>query len=522
MGEQSSDIQRLRSAELVAGLSLATDLGTGFPLEHALRSCLLALWLGRASGLDDELLQEVFYVALLKYLGCTVTSHVSAQAFGDELGMGKWFATTDLGDPSEVMAALSENVGAGLPDAEHQALLARAMDSAALVAENPVQHCEVGRLLAIELGLPANVASALGQAFARWNGTGVPGVSGHDVMLSMRIALLTEEAERFARARGPKAAVEMVRHRSGQAYDPDLVEAFAAGAEDVLGGLDAVDCWSAVLDAEPGRRRWLEGDAVDRALLAVADFTDMKSPFLVGHSRAVAGLAASAAAASGLPTGDAVAVRRAAWLHDIGRVAVSSAIWAKPGSLTAAEWERVRLHPHYTDRVLARCGGLDAVRGIAAMHHERLDGSGYHRASQASAQPPAARLLAAADTYVALTEQRPHRPGYASQDAARILRDEVRAGRLDGAAASAVLAAAGQPRAIAKPMAPAGLTAREVEVLRVLARGLTTQEVAQILFISPKTADNHVQHIYGKLQVSTRAGAVLFAMSHGLIEAAAK
>jgi HD-GYP domain-containing protein (c-di-GMP phosphodiesterase class II) len=522
MHEQSFGEQRLRSAELVAGLSLATDLGTGFPLEHALRSCLLATWLGRACGLNDELLQEVFYVALLKYLGCTVTSHVSAQAFGNELGMGTWFATVDLGDPTQVMAALSENVGAGLPDAQRQALLARAMDSAALVAENPVQHCEVGRLLATELGLAENVATALGQAFARWNGAGVPGLRGDDIVLSMRIALLTEEAERYARARGPKEAAEMVRRRAGQAYDPELVDVFATGAEEVLGGLDAADCWSAVLDAEPGERRWLESEAVDRALVAVADFTDMKSPFLIGHSRAVADLAASAAAVSGLPAGDAVALRRAGWLHDLGRVAVSSAIWAKSGALTAAEWERVRLHPHFTDRVLARCGGLDALRGTAAMHHERLDGSGYHRGSGASAQPPIARMLAAADGFVALTETRPHRPAYVARDAARILHDEVRAGHLDGTAVSATLAAAGQPRAVSKAVAPAGLTAREVEVLRVLARGLTTAEIGEMLFISPKTADNHIQHIYEKLQVSTRAGATLFAMSHGLIEVAAR
>jgi len=515
-------VERVRSAELVASLSLATDLGTGFPLEHALRSCILATWLATECGLSDEQAQETYYVALLKYLGCTVTAHVSAEAFGNELGMGSWFATVDLGNPSEVMAALFENVGADLPEAQRQALLARASDSAALVAENPVQHCELGRLLATELGLAVNVATALGQAFARWNGTGVPGLSGDGIALSMRIALLTEEAERYARARGPKAAVDMVRLRAGQAYDPELAEIFSRGGEQILSGLDATDCWTAVLDAEPGQSCWLDGAAIDRALVAVADFTDLKSPFLIGHSRAVADIAASAATLSGLPTADSMALRRAGWLHDLGRVAVSSAIWAKPGPLTAAEWERVRLHPLYTDRVLARCSGLDNLRQIASMHHERLDGSGYHRGAGAAGQVPAARILAAADGFVALTESRPHRPAYRAEDAGRILGDEVRAGRLDGAATSAVLSAAGQPRTVSTSLAPAGLTPREVEVLRVLARGRTTREIAEIMFITPKTVDNHVQHIYEKLQVSTRAGATLFAMSHGLIEVTAR
>jgi HD-GYP domain-containing protein (c-di-GMP phosphodiesterase class II)/DNA-binding CsgD family transcriptional regulator len=503
MGYDNLDGGRIRSAELVACLSLATDLGTGFPLEHALRSCVLATGLGRACGVNDQHLQEVFYVALLKYLGCTVTSHVSAQVLGDELGM----------------ATLSENVGAGLAEAERLALLAKAAESPMLLVDNMAQHCELGQLLATELGLPATVSAALGHAFARWNGAGVPmGLGGEAIALSMRIALLTEEVERYARVRGPKAAVEMARHRAGAAYDPELVAVFAAGGEEILAGLDETDCWTAVLDAETGQHHSLSGDAVDRALVAVADFTDMKSPFLIGHSRAVADLAAGAATSAGLPASDSVKLRRAGWLHDLGRVAVSSAIWAKPGPLTSGEWERVRLHPHYTDRVLARSGQLAQLGGTAAMHHERLDGSGYHRGVGGSSQPLSARLLAAADVYVALTEERPHRPAYTPEHAARILGDEARAGRIDGGAAASVLAAAGHPRTRPRGLAPGDLTAREIDVLRALARGLTIREIAQQLFISPKTADNHIQHIYEKLQVSTRAGATLFAMRHGLLE----
>lgn len=362
------------------------------------------------------------------------------------------------------------------------------------------------------------IADALSQAFARWNGTGMPMVAGDAIALPIRIAVLTEEAERYARVRGPEAAVKVVQQRAGQSYDPGVATAFAESGIEMLEKLDKLDCWGEVLNAEPDPHRRLDGDQVDRALIAVADFTDMKSPFLLGHSRAVAETAAGAAVVSGLPAADVLGVRRAAWVHDLGRVAVSSAIWAKPGPLTEGEWERVRLHSHYTDRVLSRSDALAALRTTAALHHERIDGSGYHRGVPAAGQSPIARLLAAADVYSALTEQRPHREAFSPDRAAKILRDEATAGRLDGAATSAVLTASGQGRRGGRPLVPANLTARELEVLRALARGQTTKALAQSLFISAKTADNHVQHIYEKLAVSTRAGATLFALSHGLLD----
>ena len=515
----SNKLDSIRTAELVASLSLATDLGTGFPLEHALRSCLLATWTADLLGLTDEEIHEVYYVSLLKYLGCTVTAHVSARAMGDEVAMGSWFATVDLGDQREVMAMFGEKLGAGRPEAEQRAVLDGLMESLALFADNMAQHCELGRLLAVELGLPPAVSAALAQAFGRWNGTGMPpGLAGDAIAPAMRIAVLTEEAERYSRVRGPDSAIKAVQRRAGHSYDPDIAAAFAGNGAVMLEKLDQLDCWVEVLRVEPEPHRWLEGEEIDRALLALADFTDMKSPYLLGHSRAVANTAAAAAAASGLPHADVLAVRRAAWVHDLGRVAVSTAIWSKEGPLTEGEWERVRLHPHYTDRVLSRSGALAGLRTTAALHHERIDGSGYHRGVPAAGQSPIARILAAADVYTALTEERPHRKAFAPDRAAKILRDEAIAGRLDGAATSAILAASGQGPRGGRPLVPANLTARELEVLRGLARGQTTKETAERLFISAKTADNHVQHIYEKLAVSTRAGATHFALSHGLLD----
>jgi HD-GYP domain-containing protein (c-di-GMP phosphodiesterase class II) len=199
----------------------------------------------------------------------------------------------------------------------------------------------------------------------------------------------------------------------------------------------------------------------------------------------------------------------------VGRVAVPIPIWHKEAPLTAGEWERVRLHPYYAERVLSRSPFLAGLAPIATAHHERLDGSGYHRGAAAAALTQPARILAAADAYHAMTEPRPHRRALAPEQAAETLGQEVRDGRLDPEAVAAVLAAAGQ--AVPRIERPAGLTDREAEVVGLLARGLQTKQVAHALGIAVKTADTHVQHAYRKIGVSTRAAATLFAMQHGLV-----
>jgi DNA-binding CsgD family transcriptional regulator len=224
-----------------------------------------------------------------------------------------------------------------------------------------------------------------------------------------------------------------------------------------------------------------------------------------------------AAERCGLPAADVVAVRRAGLLHDIGRVGVSAGIWTKPGPLSDREWEQVRLHSYYTERVLARPGALAKLGALASYHHERLDGSGYHRGAPAAIQSPAARILAVADAYQAMTELRPHRPAWTPDLAAEQLRREATAGRLDGAAVDGVLGAAGLRAGPPRREYAAGLSEREVEVLRLLARGNSIKQIAETLVLAPKTVDNHIQHIYNKIGVSTRAGATLFAIEQNLL-----
>jgi HD-GYP domain-containing protein (c-di-GMP phosphodiesterase class II) len=225
----------------------------------------------------------------------------------------------------------------------------------------------------------------------------------------------------------------------------------------------------------------------------------------------------SAGEAAALDEDEVALGHRAALVHDLGRVSVPNSVWDKRGPLTGSEWERVRLHPYYSERVLAATPLLADCGRLAGLHHERLDGSGYHRGATTSVLPPVARLLAAADCFHALVEPRPHRPALDREQARRVMADEVSARRLDAGSVDAVLMAAGHQPAGTRPARPAGLTEREVEVLSLLARGRSAREIAEELFIAVRTVNHHVEHIYGKIGVSSRAGAALFAMENDLL-----
>lgn len=249
----------------------------------------------------------------------------------------------------------------------------------------------------------------------------------------------------------------------------------------------------------------------------IADLADLKSPYFMGHSAAVAELAAAAARSAGLPEDDARTVWRAGLVHDLGRVSVSTGIWEKPGPLTNREWERVRLHQYYTERVLSQSSAMAPLGRIAGYDRERADGFGYPRGTPTSQIPVLGRILAAADVYQALTERRAHRPAHPAEEAADELRQTAATGGLDREAVGWVLAAAGYREPRARQALPLGLTEREVEVVGLLAHGYRNRQIAEKLVISPATVDHHLRHIYDKLGVSTRAGATLVALQNDLL-----
>jgi HD-GYP domain-containing protein (c-di-GMP phosphodiesterase class II) len=360
------------------------------------------------------------------------------------------------------------------------------------------------------------VQGLLAHLLERWDGKGPLGrAKGEEIPLPMRIVHLAVDAAFQRMLGGEERVVRLVRERQGRAFDPEVAACLTDDASRILALDDHGSVWEETLACEPGPPLLLEGEALDRALAAMGNFADLMSPYLAGHSTGVADLAAAASRRCRLDDAGVRAVRRAALVHDLGRVAVDVRIWQKPGPLTADELEQVRLHPYHSERVLARSEFLSALTPVAGAHHERLDGSGYHRGVAGADLALPARVLAAADAYHAMTEPRPHRAPIAPARAAELLGQEAGAGRLDGDAVAAVVAAAGQrPPRIDRP---AGLTEREVEVVTLLARGLQTKQVARALGISVKTADRHVQNAYRKMGVSTRAAATLFAMEHGLL-----
>jgi DNA-binding CsgD family transcriptional regulator len=294
---------------------------------------------------------------------------------------------------------------------------------------------------------------------------------------------------------------------------------FARCLEPVAAALDAPDVLVRAVTVEPPPAVRVPVAELDKVCAAFGAFADLKGQFLLGHSSHVTDLADRAAALAGLGDQSRMDVRAGAQLLDIGRVGVSSAIWDRPRALGEGDWERVRLHSYWTERILRRSPALERLAPLAAAHHERLDGSGYHRGARGSELSPGARLLAAADVFSALTEVRPYREAYGRPEAATALRDEVRAGRLDADAAEAVVEAAGLPRA--RAAWPNELTDREVDVLRVLARGLSNREIAHELVLSPRTVQAHLSRVYDKIQLRTRSGAAVFAIEHGLVPATA-
>jgi HD-GYP domain-containing protein (c-di-GMP phosphodiesterase class II)/DNA-binding CsgD family transcriptional regulator len=494
----------------------------GQPLESALCSCVVAMRLGEALGLDDATLRDVYYQALLRYIGCNADTHALAALFGDELALRRDFAAVDPGDPPEVVGLASHFLrlaNASESPERLAALVARTLQSLPqFMHESFAGHCEVAQRLARRLGLPDSLILCLGQLYERWDGMGQPrGLKGEEVAPPVLLVTLAQDVVVWARLGGADAAIAMTRKRSGGAYDPRMAERFCDEAPAILAGVGQEPTWESVLALEPGDRHSLTDEEFDRSCEALADFADLKSPHTLGHSPGVAALAAGAGRRCGLIEADVTELRRAGLLHDIGRVGVSAGIWEKPGPLSEREWEQVRLHAYYTERVLARPAPLGRLGALAAQHHERLDGSGYHRAMSGPALSPAARILAAADAYRAMTEPRAYRPALSREAAAEELRREVRAGRLDGDAVHGVLAEAGHRVPRIRRERPAGLSPRELEVLRLLARGLSNRDMAEQLVLSPDTVKHHIQHIYDKTGLATRAGATLFAMENGLL-----
>lgn len=501
-------------ADVLAALSLATDLGLGQPPEHMQRSSRIALRLGRRLGLDDEGVHALHDVSLLTYVACPVYGNDVAACFGDDIEFRSGMHDVDLaGMPAMVyMLRRASSSGSALQRARRigRLMATRGQDILAQMAD----HCAAAGELAEALGLDGIVGESIEQSYARWDGQGFPPVSGEEIPLPSRIAHVAETAEVVHRTGGVDAAVEVARARSGTHFDPSVVDAFVTDPDPVFVDLDG-PYPDSDFDSDP---RPLTDDDLDSVLSAIGDFCDLRCHTFAGHAHGTARLAHAAAIEMQLPSDSAQLVRRAALVHDSGRSGVPASIWHKPGPLTSTETERMHMHTYLVERMFSRPEPLARIGALAASHHERMDGSGYHRGVAGALISAPARILAAADAYHAMCQRRPHRPAHSPAEATAQLRADADAGRLDPMAVDAVLTVAGHPSDGRRAATSASLTARETEVLGLVAQGLANKQIARKLSISPKTVGNHVEHVYLKLGVSSRAAAAIHAMRRGLIE----
>jgi putative nucleotidyltransferase with HDIG domain len=510
-----------RLAELLGALSLACDVAFGFPLEKAMRTSVLGVELGRRHGLPEGVLHDVYYSTLLTYAGCTAFAHeISVLSGGDDIAIGNLMVFLDLGDPLDMIAKILTRVGADQKLAERTRSVARTLVGGMRAGD---QHayaiCDVATHLARLVGMSTEVRASLGEICERWDGKGGPrGRSGEALLMPMRVVNVAHIAEIAHHRLGRAGALEVVKKRAGGQLDPAIAETLVREADGLFDVIEREALWEYFLEVEPRPHAAANATRFDDVALAFAGVADLKSAWTLGHSTGVARLADAAAKALALTDADRRLLHRAALLHDIGRLSVPNRIWDKPGKLSRSEWEVVRMHAYWTERVLSQSSLLREAAQLASAAHERLDSSGYHRAIPAALLSRPARILAAADAYHAMGEPRAYRPALEADAAAQTLIGEVQAGRLDREAVSAVLEVAGVQRRLARADRPCGLTEREVEVLRLLARGRSNKEIASALGISPRTAQHHVIHIYQKIARNSRAGAALFATEHDLLD----
>jgi DNA-binding CsgD family transcriptional regulator len=514
--------QGVRLAELLATVSLASDLAHDVPAESALRDTLLSVRLAHAAGWPDGDLSDVFYLALLYHVGCTgAVSFQSRMGAGDDVSVRRWLSEVDFADRPEMMRIAVARLARQWGPRQWAAGVAGFIRESGSAPEAFASVAEVAVRLSERLGASPTVTAALGHTYARWDGKVFPNLPDRDRQSALaRLVHLVHVAQTYHQVGGIEAANATVRDRSGGEFDPELARLWLDNSHELLGRIGPESVWDEVLEAEPEPHLWVAPSHLDEVSRALADFVDLKSPFTRGHSPQLASLVEGAASELGMAPAEVATLRRAAQVHDLGNVSIPELIWGKRGPLNPSERARVQLHAYHTQRILTVSPALRACGEFAGLHHERIDGSGYHRGLPAAALPLGARLLVAAEVYQAMTEERSWRPALEPATAAAELRREVADGKLDRRAGDAVLAAAGHPLKPGRAGRswPAGLTDREVEVLRLLGRAQSNKQIAASLHLSDATVHTHLINVYGKIGVNTRAGATLFALEHDLIQ----
>jgi HD-GYP domain-containing protein (c-di-GMP phosphodiesterase class II) len=479
-------------------------------------------------GLSRDQMVDVYYAELLMDAGCTAwTSQLAGFILSDEIvARRELFFYRDTRDPIEMFGWMKEHVAAGAgPGMRVQKGLNFAVHGREFVREGFRNTCEVAQRFASRMGMSDAVQTALLSVFEQWDGSGPGGRSGEAIPVPSRIVFATSFFEALHRVGGRHAAQRLAERQKGSAFDPSVVAAFMAVSDQpgFWEGLEQESVWTTVLALEPeSPYRYLREEQLEDIALAFADFADLKSSYSAGHSRRVADMAVRVARRLLFPAHQVTAIRRAALMHDVGLVAVPSYTLERPhDKLTQAEQERLRLHPYHAERILSRVPVLQPVVPLVAAHHERMDGQGYYRGLSSEQIPVGARVIATVDRFDELSHPSPERPSLEPEQALDRLREDAGRGLWSQAvnALAQELGAGALPPAASKRTShqPAGLTDREVEILRMLARGMSRRDVARALVVSEHTVRHHLEHIYTKIGVGTRVAATLFAVEHDLL-----
>lgn len=515
-------LREVRLAELLATVSLASDLAHDVPAESALRDALFSVRLGRLAGWSRDDLSDTYYLALLYHVGCTgAVSIQSRMGAGDDVSVRRWLSEVDFANRPELMRMMITRVARDWAPSQWAAGVAGMISEGGSAPEAFANVAEVAVRLSARLGASPRVTDALRHTYARWDGKVFPGLpQGNEQSAIARLVHLVHVAQTYHQIGGIGAADATVRERSGGEFDPEFARLWLQNSHELFGQTGRDSVWDEALADEPEPHLWVSPAHLDEVCRALADFVDLKSPYTRGHSPQVARVVEGAASELGLTDLEVTTLRRAAHVHDLGNVSIPDLVWSKRGPLNPSERARIQLHAYHSQRILTVSPALRASGEVAGLHHERVDGSGYHRGLPAAALPLGARVLAAAEVYQSMTEDRSWRPGREPSVVAGELRGELSAGKLDRRAVDAVLAAAGHR---SKPTRadrawPGGLTDREVDVLRQLARGLSNKKIGGALHISEATVHTHLINVYGKIGVTTRAGATLFALEHDLVQ----
>jgi HD-GYP domain-containing protein (c-di-GMP phosphodiesterase class II) len=518
-----------RTADVLAALSLAGDLAVGLPAEHGLRTCIIAMRLSARLSLPAWQQITVYYTSLLMDAGCTAwTSQIAKRMLTDEIVARRELVFhTDIRQPKEALSWIWRFVakGAALPR-RAQRMADFAAHGNDIVREGFQNTCDVASDLAARLGMSEDVQQALLSVFEQWDGGGFPrGLQRQDIPMPCRVVYLAAFFEVFHASGGRDHALQLTLRGRGRSFDPEAVDALLTMASEEA-FWDAIEggssLWPLVMSLEPeNRMQWISDEQLNKAVVALADFADMKSPYSLGHSRRVATTAGALARGLQLHNEDVVDVNRAALCHDLGLVAVPSFVLDRsPNKLTRAEWEQVRLHPYHGERILENVPSLRGAAALVGAHHERPDGRGYYRGLKDRQIPIGSQIIAVSDRFDELTHDGPERQALTAADAVRAMEQDA-GHAFSSSVFEALENSLGLRSEILTPARrtwPAGLTDREVEILRFAARGQSRREIAQRLVVSESTVRTHLEHIYQKCGVSSRAAATLFAVEHDLLD----